>query len=225
MPDAELGFALIVSGVAFLLGTVLASAWGDPDVDYSALLAVAGGLFGLGLIVCLLRLLPARLRSMTTSARRSAGGGPPHETNLRASLEASHAMIRNQFLTCGSLEAQLVGFVAALVAGLGLFAAVPHSLHAQRWVLLSGDFAALTICLAGLFFTGKLKSGRPPASFYEDYGAEEPPEYLGRFVSTLNRTIGLNDEAILRRQGALALAIVILLVAAAVWGAARLVVI
>lgn len=224
MPDAELGFALIVSGVAFAVGTVLASAAGDRDVDYPTLLAVAGVLFGLGLIVCVLRLLPARLRWMATTGSEPSGAGPPYETNLRVSVEASHALIRNQFMACGSVEAQLVGFVAVLAAGLGLFALAPHPLHDQRGILLGADFAALLTCLGGLFFTGELQSGLPPATFYKDYGGEEPSEYLGRLVSTLDKAIVHNEDAILRRQGALALAIIILLVVAAVWGLLRLVV-
>src|ERR1700683_3311320 len=102
MPDAELGFALIVSGLAFAIGAVLASGSGDPGTDYSALLGAGGGLFALGVIVCVLRLLPARLRWMTKPTPGSANVGPPDETNLRVSLEASHAYIRNQFLACGS---------------------------------------------------------------------------------------------------------------------------
>lgn len=215
---------MIVSGAAVAVGTMLATASGDPDLDYLALFALAGALAGIGFLACVVRLIPARLPRMTTTTSGAAGAGQPREINLRATVDASRSLISNQFATAGSVDAQLVGFVAALAAGLGVFALATHSLRSDRLILLGGAVVALLASLSGLFLTGELKSGPDPAELYTARGSEDSVTYLALLVSSLAVAITANKAAIQRRRNALGLTIVILGGAAAAWGIVRLVV-
>lgn len=214
MPEAEFGLALIISGVAFAVGTLLAKAGGDPDINATGLFGAAGALVLLGLIACVAPCLPGRLRWMPPSVPVPVpvpGPAPApasaniEEANLRATVAASHEMIGNQFAAAGSLEAQLVGLLAVLGAGLGLFAIVQHAVNAQRWILVIGLGGGVLTCLWGLLFSPRLGFGPLPAAFYDKLGGSDSAAYLAHLASDLNQTIVINDDAIGSRRAALGL--------------------
>ena len=111
-------------------------------------------------------------------------------------------MIANQFVTIAGAEAQLVGLIAVLGAGLGLFALVQHSLRDERLILLIGVSCAIVTCLWGLFFTPEVDFGPRPTAFYEKLGGSASADYLAHLVSDLDQTIVVNDDAIRSRRGA-----------------------
>jgi hypothetical protein len=220
MPDAEFGLALFVSGVIFAIGTLLALASGDPDLDPAGLFGAAGALMLLGLVACVAPSLPGRLRWMPPPppppppARASAG---LQEANLRATVEASHEVIANQVAAVFGIEAQLVGLIAVLGAGLGLFALVQHSLRDERLILLIGVSCGIATCVWGLFFSSKVDFGPKPTAFYQKLGGSDAADYLAHLVSDLNQTIVLNDDAIGSRRAAAGLTLGVIGLTILVW--------
>ena len=77
MPDAEFGLALFFSGVIFAIGTLLALASGDPDLDPAGLFGAAGVLMLLGLVACVAPSLPGRLRSMPAATATATATATP----------------------------------------------------------------------------------------------------------------------------------------------------
>jgi hypothetical protein len=132
-------------------------------------------------------------------------------------VKASHELIANQVGAVGSLEAQLVGIVAALGAALGLFALVQHPLRADRLILLIGVGVALVTCVCGLRFTPGLDFGPRPAAFYQKLGGSASADYLAQLVSDLNQTIVRNDDAIGSKRAVLGLTLVVVALTMAVW--------
>src|SRR5689334_16919093 len=132
----EFGLALIFSGIATAIGAALASATGDPDVAFRWFFLVAAASVLAGLAACMAPSLSGRLPPVP-----GTNAPPPRRTpaladerQLRITVEASLELIKNQYIQCGSLEAQLVGFIAALAAAVGAVVAIKPSPHQHLWI-------------------------------------------------------------------------------------------
>lgn len=214
----EFGVALIFSGVATAIGAALASATGDPDVAFRWFYLAAAASVLVGLAACVAPGVSARLPPVpTTNARPPRRTpAPADEPQLRVTVEASFELIKNQYLQCGSLEAQLVGFIAALAAALAAVLAIkpiPHHL----WIPYAGGAASILACLAGLFGTGELNSGQIPRWFYDSSVGRSDHEFLDSLSTELDRAAENNQDGLDKRRGALALALIFVIVTAATW--------
>jgi hypothetical protein len=212
MPDAELGFALIVSGVAFVVGTVLASASGAPDLDYSALVAVAGGLFGLGLVVCLLRLLPARQRWMrcdTREQRRRQSTESPRMPEpdptpvLTALIKMTEVQLAEAWAVARDQNTYALALAGLGVAVMGIVVAAQNALGADWWVPIPGLAVTTLVALLGTTRRGS-DLGPEAASFYAAFGAAPSEDALAQLLADLIKTLHQVPETLrAQRQGLL----------------------
>jgi hypothetical protein len=215
----EFGVALIFSGIATAIGASLASATGDPDVAFRGFFFVAGASVVVGLAACMAPMLSARLPPVpgTTAppARRTPALGD--EPQLRVTVEASLELIKNQYVQCGSLEAQLVGFIAVLAAAVGAVLAIKPTPHEHLWIPYVGGAASIVACLVGLFGTGELDSGMIPRWFYDSSAGSQDYEFLDALSIELDGAAENNQDGLDKRRGALALALMFVVVTAAAW--------
>ena len=139
------------------------------------------------------------------------------EPQLRITVEASFELIKNQYIQCGSLEAQLVGFIAVLAAALGAVLAIKPTPHEHLWIPYAGGIASILACLFGLFGTGELNSGQIPRWFYDSSAGTKDYEFLDALSNELDRAAEDNQDGLDKRRGALALGLIFVVITAAAW--------
>lgn len=215
----EFGLALIFSGVSTAIGTALASAAGDPDVALRWFFLAAAAAVLVGLAACIGSGLSARLppvpgRNARPPRRTPAPGDEPQ---LRITVEASLELIKNQYIQCGSLEAQLVGFIAVLAAAFGAVLAIRPTSHEHLWIPYTGGIISILACLVGLFGTGELNSGQIPRWFYDSSAGTPDYEFLDALSNELDRAAENNQDGLDKRRGALALTLIFVIATAAAW--------
>jgi len=214
----EFGIALMITGIAFSLGGVSESVWGD-HASHPGFYYAAASLFVVGVLACCAPFYAARIPDVgPQQAPRTPIEPGDH---IAPAIEASHATIATQFSAGASLDGQLIGLLVVLATVGGVFGVVQHALGSDRFILLVGVGIAALICLSGMRFPLGLEAGPDPAPFYRRIDPSDAMTYMCELLLALEKTIEDNEEALEERNGAIGLAITALAGAAILFGLVR----